>query len=134
MRFRGSSGRSAGTSCDPSPGVPPNTEPESILEGVPSPLGETDLEPVGVDVDAKREETDALDARYGNVDIEDAIDCVSVEPLIFGSLNEEGPVGGSGGSKGEALLEGVMKTNEGSSTGIKTDCFAAQSLGASTAT
>jgi hypothetical protein len=55
----------------PSPGVPPKTELEIFLE---VPLGEEDLEPVGVDVDAKREETDALVFRYGRVDVEDAMD------------------------------------------------------------
>lgn len=105
-RFRGSSGRSAAAIGVPSPGVPPNTEPD-IREGFPSPLGEADREPVGVEVEAKREETEALEGRYGRVDTGDAKG--SVEALIFGSLMEGGPVGGPGGSKGEALLEDVMK-------------------------
>ncbi len=63
MRFRGSSGRSAGVSWYLSPDVPAKTELESIREGVPAPLGETDLEPMGVDVDTKREETDAFEFR-----------------------------------------------------------------------
>lgn len=75
---------------------------------MPFPLGETDLEPVGVEVDAKRDETEAFEFRYGSVDIEEDIDCESKDPRSFGSLNEEEP-GGSAGSKGEALLEGVMK-------------------------
>ena len=79
------------------------------------PLGETDLEPVGVDVDAKREETEALEARYGNVDIEDAIDRESIDPLTFDNLKDEG-AGGSGGSKVETLLGGVMKRAGDSST------------------
>ncbi len=58
---------------------------------MPSPLGETDLEPDGVDVEANREDTEAFEALYGNVDIEEAIDCASGPPLIFGSLNEEEP-------------------------------------------
>jgi hypothetical protein len=36
-------------------------------------LGDTDLD-AGVDVDAKREDTDAFAFRYGRVDIEDAMD------------------------------------------------------------
>jgi len=47
----------------------PKYEPEIIFEGVPVPLGETDLEPVGVEVDANRDETEALEFRYGSVDI-----------------------------------------------------------------
>ena len=65
---------------------------------------------MGVDVDANKEETEALEFRYGRVDIEEAIDCVSREPRSLGSLKEEEP-GGSAGSRGEALLEDVMKTN-----------------------
>jgi hypothetical protein len=78
---------------------------------VPVPLGETDLEPVGVEVDAKRDETEALEFRYGSVDMEEDIDCVSREPRSLGSLNEEEP-GGSVGSKAEALLGDVMKIND----------------------
>lgn len=88
------------------------------------PLGETDLDPDGVDVEAKREETEAFEVRYGSVDIEDAIDCGS-EPLIFGNLNEEAPSGGSGDSKGEAL-GGGMKTNRRSSAGLEDYDFGAQ--------
>lgn len=73
IRFRGSSGLSAADTCSPGVPNPPNTEPEDIL-GVPAPLGETDLEPVGVEVEAKREETDALEALYGNVETDDVID------------------------------------------------------------
>ena len=75
---------------------------------MPVPLGETDLEPVGVEVDANRDETEAFEFRYGSVDIEEAIDWVSGEPRSLGNLNEEEP-GGSAGSKAEALLGGVMK-------------------------
>jgi len=46
-----------------SPGVPPNMELEPIREGVPCPLGDTDLEPVGVAVEAKRDETEAFTPR-----------------------------------------------------------------------
>jgi len=53
-------------------------------------------------VEAKREETDAFDARYGRVDIEFAIDRTSA-PLVFGSL-KEGAFEEPGVSKGEALL------------------------------
>jgi len=56
---------------------------------VPVPLGETDLEPVGVEVDAKRDETEALEFRYGSVDIEEDIDCEYKDPRSFGSLNKE---------------------------------------------
>lgn len=110
IRFRGSSGRSAAGICSPGVPNPPNTDPESILEGVPAPLGETDLEPDGVEVDAKSDETDALEALYGKVDIDEAIDCVSREPRIFDILSEEGANGWSGASKGAAWLGGVMKT------------------------
>jgi hypothetical protein len=45
------------------------------------------------------------------VDIEEDIDCVSMEPRSFGNLKEAEP-GRSGGSKAEALLGGVMKIND----------------------
>lgn len=60
-------------------------------------------------VAAKREETEALEARYGSVDIEDAIDCESV-PLTLGSL-KVGVREGSRGSIGEAFGD-VMKAAE----------------------
>jgi hypothetical protein len=86
--------------------VPPKTELEILLE---VPLGEADLEPVGVDVDAKREETDALAFRDGKVDIEDVNDWASVLILALGSLTVGAP-GDSGGSKGgESFCGGVMK-------------------------
>jgi hypothetical protein len=66
---------------------------------------------VGVDVDAKREETDALFVRNGKVEMDDDNDWVSTTPLVFGSLRGEEPRGFSDDSKGEALLEGVMKTS-----------------------
>jgi hypothetical protein len=110
IRFLGSAAVSAGASICPSPSVPPKTEFESILEEVAAPLGETDREPEGVDVDAKRDETEAFEARYGREDIEEAIDWLS---LVLGSLNAGGAlVGGAGGSNGEALLGGVMKDVE----------------------
>jgi len=56
----------------PSPGVPPKTK--LCILGVPPPFGETDLETDGVEVDAKRDETEAFDVRYGKVDIEEASD------------------------------------------------------------
>ena len=63
-----------------------------------------------MDVDAKRDETEAFEARYGREDIEEAIDWLS---LGLGSLNAGGAlVGGAGGSNGEALLGGVMKDVE----------------------
>jgi hypothetical protein len=77
-----------------------------------------------VDVDAKREETEAFEVRYGSVDIEDAIDCGS-DALILGNLSEEELDGGSGDSKGEAL-GGVMKTNRRSSAGVEDYDFGAQ--------
>jgi hypothetical protein len=64
-----------------------------------------------VEVDANRDETEAFPCRYGSVDIEEDMDCVSREPLNFGTLNEDEP-GGSAGSKVEALLEGGMKIND----------------------
>lgn len=78
---------------------------------MPVPLGETDLEPEGVEVEANRDETEAFEFRYGSVDIEEDIDCMSIEPRSFGSLKEEEP-GGSAGSKAEAWLEGVMKISD----------------------
>lgn len=77
---------------------------------MPTPLGDTDLEPDGVDVDAKREETDAFVVRNGKVEMDDDSDWVSIAPLVFGSLRDEEASGWSEGSKGEAWLEGVMKT------------------------
>lgn len=74
---------------------------------MPAPLGETDREPEGVDVDAKRDDTEAFEALYGREDIEEAIDWLS---LVLSNLNEGGAlVGGAGGSNGEALLGAVMK-------------------------
>jgi len=99
IKFLGSSGRPDGKI--PSADIPPKTEPD-IFVGVFKPLGETDLDPVGVDVEANREDTEAFELRYRSVDIEEVIDCESIEPLIFGNLNGEGPGAGSGGSKGEA--------------------------------
>ena len=74
------------------------------------PLGETDREPEGVEVDAKRDETEAFEARYGSEDMDEAIDWLS---LVFGSLNAGGAlVSGAGGSNSEALVGGVMKDSE----------------------
>lgn len=107
MRFLGSAAVSDGASEVPSPGVPPNTELESILDAVTAPLGEADREPDGVDVDANRDDTEAFEARYGKEDIEEVIDWLS---RGFGNFNDGGGlVGGTGGSEGEALLRGVMK-------------------------
>lgn len=92
MIFRGSSGRSAGAGWVPSPGVPPKTELDRILEEPGAPLGDTDLDPDGVDVDAKRDETDALELRYGNVDVEDDMDWGS-GPRSLGNLNGEAMLG-----------------------------------------
>ena len=55
---------------------------------MPAPLGEADLEPVGVEVEANKEETDTFDPLYGKLEIDEAIDWGSW-PLIFGSLNGE---------------------------------------------
>ena len=55
---------------------------------MPAPLGEADLEPVGVEVEANREETDAFEPLYGRLEIDEAIDWGSW-PLIFGSLSGE---------------------------------------------
>lgn len=83
-------------------------------------------------MEANRDETEAFEARYGRVDIEDAK--VSVDARIFGSLREAAPEGGSGGSKGEAWLRGVMKTSTGSCPQVKRFRFVAQWLGACAAT
>lgn len=40
-----------------------------------------------MEVEANSEETEALDVRYGRVDIEEARDCVSVR-RVLGSLRE----------------------------------------------
>jgi hypothetical protein len=67
-----------------------------------------------MDVDAKRDDTEAFEVRYGREDIDEAIDRLS---LVLGSLKEGGAlVGGAGGSKGKALLGGVMKDGEWYST------------------
>lgn len=84
--------------------MPPNTE--FCILGVPLPFGETDRDPTGVEVEAKREETEAFEVRYGKVDMEDAIDCPSA-PLVLGNLRD-GVLEGSGVSKGEAFGD-VMK-------------------------
>lgn len=61
-------------------------------------------------VDAKRDDTETFEARYGNEDIEEVIDWLS---RVFGSLNDGGAlVGGAGGSNGEASLRGVMKDGQ----------------------
>jgi hypothetical protein len=108
MRFLGSSIRLAGASWCPTPDIPPKTEP-SIL-GVPVPFGETDLEPVGVEVEAKREDTDAFEARYGKLDVEEAIERGS-PPLILGSL-KDGVLEGLGRSMGGAFGD-VMNVDGG---------------------
>lgn len=62
-----------------------------------------------MDVEAKRDDTEAFDVRYGREDIEEAID----GSLILGNLSEGGAlVGGAGGSKGYAWLGGVMNAGE----------------------
>lgn len=71
----------------------------SVRVGV-APLGETDLDPVGVVVDAKRDETEALVPRNGRLDTEDARDWES-SPLTLGSLRGDAMVE-AGGSIGEA--------------------------------
>lgn len=65
--------------------------------GVPTPFGETDLDPEGVDVEAKREDTDEFDVLYAKFDTEDAIDFES-PPLVFGSL-KDGVLEASGRSR-----------------------------------
>jgi hypothetical protein len=75
-------------------------------------VGETGLEPEGVDVEAKRDETEALEALYGKEDTEDTIDCASVDIRAFGLLSDIGLVTDSGGLKGVALLEGVIKSED----------------------
>jgi hypothetical protein len=91
----------------PSPVGPPKTELEIFLE---APLGEADREPVVADVEAKREETDALGFRYGRVAVEDATDRCSVLGRILGGFMA-GVLDGSAGSNGASLFGSVMKTN-----------------------
>lgn len=61
-------------------------------------------------MEAKREETEALDVRYGKLDVDAAIDWGSGPLLVLSSL-KDGVRAGSGLSKGDAF-EDVMKTNE----------------------
>jgi hypothetical protein len=65
--------------------VPANIELDAIREGVPAPLGDTDLDPVGVVVEAKRDDTEALEPRYGKLAIEDATEGASCA-RSFGNL------------------------------------------------
>ena len=88
--------------------MPPKTELEIFVE---APLGETDLESAVADVEAKREETDALGFRYGRLAIEDATDCGSVLGRGTGGLMV-GVLDDPGGSKGESVCEGVMESGE----------------------
>jgi hypothetical protein len=60
-------------------------------------------------VEAKREDTDAFDVRYGSVEIEDAMESASAV-LVLGSL-KEGVLAASRDSRGEALLV-VMEANK----------------------
>lgn len=99
IRFLGSSEPSNGKGCRPSAGVPPNIELDAIREGVPAPLGDADLEPVGVEVEANREETDALEPLYGRLAIDEAIDCGSC-PRIFGNLIGEAILDYGGANSG----------------------------------
>jgi hypothetical protein len=63
-----------------------------------------------VEVEAKSEETEAFEVRYGRVDIEEASDCVSVR-RVLGSFRE-GVREGSGVEKGETF-GGVIKAGTG---------------------
>lgn len=65
-------------------------------------MGETGLEPEGVDVEANKDETEALEALYGRDDTEDTIDCASADIRAFGLLNDIGLVTDSGGLNGVA--------------------------------
>ena len=61
-------------------------------------------------MEAKRDEIDALDERYGNDDMEEVINGLS---RVFGNLNEgDALVGGAGGSNRESLAGGVMKDGQ----------------------
>lgn len=97
----------------------PKTELESFVEAA---FGEIDLESAIADVDAKREETDALGLRYGRVAIEDATDCGSVLVRATGGRTV-GAIDGPGGSKGESLWGGVMESGEFSEGPTQRDCF-----------
>jgi hypothetical protein len=81
---------------------------ESILDGVPAPLGETDREPDGVEVEAKREDTEAFEALYGSEDIEEATDWLS---RVLGSLREGGALFGVTEGSEEASSGGGMKND-----------------------
>ena len=102
--------------CWPSLGVPPpNTELESIRdEAVAAPFGDIERDS-RVDVDAKRDETEGLEVRYGKLDVDDAMDRVSAEILVLGSFKEEVFVALSD-SNGTPLLRGVMNTKRRSSS------------------
>lgn len=106
IKFRGLSVRSTGAGWLPSADVPPKTEPERFLE---APLGEADLEPAVADVEAKREETEALGFRYVRLAVEDAIDGGSVPGRVRGGFMV-GVLEDPGGSKGDSSFEDVMKT------------------------
>jgi hypothetical protein len=99
IKFRGSSGFSSGVGWLPSPGVPPKIELEIL---VAAPVGEVNLDSLAADVEAKREETDALWFRYGRVAIEDATACGSVLGRVTGG-RMVGVLDDPGGSKGESL-------------------------------
>jgi len=72
-----------------------------MREGVPCPLGDTDLEPLGVEVEAKSDDTEALTPRYGRLATDDAIDGASF-PRVFGSLSGDAIVAAGGLIAGES--------------------------------
>ena len=88
----------------PSPGAPPKTELEICVE---APLGDIDRDSAVAEVEAKRDETDALGFRYGRVAVEDANDSGSVWGRITLGLRV-GVLDDPGGSNGESLCGGVM--------------------------
>jgi hypothetical protein len=96
----------------PSPDAPPKTELDIAPGGGP-PLGEADLETEGVDVEANRDDTEALEDRYGSEDIEEATVWLSI---VLGNLNEGVALvaGGAGGSNDETFLGDVMRVGDDS--------------------
>ena len=88
---------------------PPKTEPDIVRVGVEVPLGDTDLDPISVDVEAKSEDTEGLEARNGKEDTEDAIDSLPPDARFLGNLREEAPLEAEGRSMWGTLSEDGMK-------------------------
>lgn len=103
----------------PSPGAPPKTELEICVE---APLGDIDRDSAVAEVEAKRDETDALGFRYGRLAVEDANDCGSVWGRVTRGLRV-GVLDDPGGSNGESLCGGVMESGEFSGKLKQGACF-----------